>query len=299
MAAYFKDQGVKGWQGYGLLVELFVTAALARLLGKSVALIGIGVGPIYSRLGARLIGLVARLADCRVVRDQASSDAIEHIGVRNVEVCADPVFSMRDAMIAENERAKSQRWPPRRMLISARPWYMMATGRDERWGQLVAAIAKMADEAIEDGLEIEFACLWWPADRVVAKAIAAEMRYGEQVTIPVSPTDWGGLADDLRRSDVLVAMRYHAVVCSTLTETPVFALAYEPKVVSLAEDFGIPMVDVNDRAQVESLPAKVRAFREASSQEPQPAIIDAKSARMSASAWQGLTKALTDVQRRQ
>jgi polysaccharide pyruvyl transferase CsaB len=288
-----KDEGIKAWQGYGLLVELLGTAALARLLGKSVALIGMGVGPIYSKLGAWLIGPIARLTGCRVVRDQASADALERLGVRNVEVYADPVFSMRDVMISENRRAESRQWPPRRMLISARPWYLMATDGAERWPQLVAAIAKTADDAIEDGLKIQFACLFWPQDRTVAEEIAAAMRHGEQAGIPLRSNDWWGLADDLRRSDVLVSMRYHAVVCATMARVPVLALAYEPKVVSLAQDVGIPMIDVNDPVQVESIPAEVRSFRKADVPAPRSSIVDAATEQMSVSAWRGLRKALT------
>jgi len=87
-------------------------------------------------------------------------------------------------------------------------------------------------------------------------------------------------------------MRYHAVVCATMAGTPVFALAYEPKVSSLAEDVGISMIDVNDRNQVESIAADVRAFREADAPLPQSAIVDAATERMSDSAWRGLKKAL-------
>ena len=288
-----KDQGTKPWQGYGLLLELLGTAALARLLGKSVALVGIGVGPIYTRLGAWLIGRIARLAGCRLVRDQASADFLERLGVRDVEVCADPVFSMRDRMLSGDERAEMQRWPPRRMLISARPWYLIAPDGAKRWPRLVAAIAKMADEAIDDGLKIEFACLDWPKDRAVAEEIVAAMRHGEQARIPLTAINWWGLTDGLRSSDILVSMRYHAVVCATMARTPVFALAYEPKVISLAEDVGIPMVDVNDRTQVESISAEVRAFREADTSVPQSAIVDSATTCMSVSAWRGLTKALT------
>jgi polysaccharide pyruvyl transferase CsaB len=288
-----KDEGIKAWQGYGLLVELLGTAALARLLGKSVALIGMGVGPIYSKLGAWLIGPIARLTGCRVVRDQASADALERLGVRDVEVCADPVFSMRDLMISENREAKTRQWPPRRMLISARPWYLMATDGAERWRQLVAAIAKTADDAIEDGLEIQFACLFWPQDRTAAEEIIAAMRHGEQACIPLKANDWWGLADDLRHSDVVVSMRYHAIVCATMASVPVVALAYEPKVVSLARDVGIPMIDVNDPVQVESIPAEVRSFREADAPAPGSLIVEAATEQMSVSAWRGLRKALT------
>jgi polysaccharide pyruvyl transferase CsaB len=288
-----KDEGIGRWEGYGFLAELFGTAVLARLLGKTVALVGMGVGPIYTKTGAWLIGPIARMANRRVVRDQASADALRRLGIRDVEVCADPAFSMRGAMISENGPPNDRQWPPRRMLISPRPWYLMTRDGAERWSRLVSVIAKMADEAIEDGLEIEFACLFWPQDRVAADQIVAAMRHGEQARVQVRATDWWGLANDLRRSDVVVAMRYHAVVCATLTGIPVFALAYEPKVVCLADDLGIPMVDVNDQGRVEAISADVRAFYMADSPAPQLASVGTATERMSISAWQGLTRALT------
>jgi polysaccharide pyruvyl transferase CsaB len=287
-----KDEGVKRWQGYGLLLELLGTAGLARLLGKSVTLVGMGVGPIYTTLGAWLIGPIARFANYRLVRDQESAAALAHLGVRDVEVYADPAFSMREAMILDNGQDKSQEWPPRRMLLSPRPWYQMASDGVERWRALVMAIANMADEAIEDGLKLEFACLYWPQDRTAAEEIAAAMRYGEQVRIPSGVNDWWGLANDLRRNDMLVSMRYHALVCASMTKTPALALAYEPKVSSLAEDIDIPMIDINDRTQVESIPVQVRAFREMDALSSL-AKLDAATERMSSSAWEGLRKALT------
>jgi polysaccharide pyruvyl transferase CsaB len=287
-----KDEGIKRWQGYGLLLELFGTAALARLLRKPVALIGMGVGPIYTKLGARLIAPVARLAGRRLVRDQASAEMLARLGIGDVQVCADPAFSMREAMISDGGGGGGPQWPPRRMLISARPWYLMDPNKAQRWQRLVNAIAKMADEAIEDGLEVEFACLYWPQDLTVAQEIATNMRHGDQARIPTTATDWWGLADDLRRNDVLVSMRYHAVVCATMAKTPVFALAYEPKVVAVAEDLGIPMMDVNDPAEVNSIPLKLRAFREESDPVPSSAVVDASTEEMSASAWRGLRMAL-------
>jgi len=288
----FKDQG-RRWRRYGILLELLGTAGYARLLGKSVALVGMGVGPIYTELGARLIALTARLASCRMVRDQASADVLERLGIRDAEVRADPVFSMRAAMISGAVRAEHRQWPPHRMLISARGWYLQVEDGAERWRGLVTAIAKMADEAIEDGLAIEFACLHWPQDRVAAQEIVSAMRYGGQTKIPATATHWWGLADAVRCSDVLIAMRYHAVVCATLVGTPVFALSYEPKVMSLAEEIGIPMVDVNDRTQVDCVAEEVRTFRGASVPTPSSAIVDAATERLSVSAWQGLRSALT------
>ena len=287
-----KDEGIRRWQGYGLLLELLGTAALARLLGKPVALVGIGVGPIYTKLGARLIRPIALLANDRLVRDRSSADQLSRLGVRNVEVCADPAFSLGSAMDLDREPRGDRQWPPRRMVISARPWYLTEPDRIDRWRRLVAGIANLADEAIEDGVTVEFVCLYWPEDQAVAREIVVAMRHGETVRIPASSTDWWGLAGTLRRTDVLVAMRYHAVVCAAMTGTPVYALAYEPKVVSVAVALGLPMVDINDRAQIDGIAKQVRTFRDAPAPRPERATVEAALERMSTSAWSGLRRAL-------
>jgi polysaccharide pyruvyl transferase WcaK-like protein len=287
-----KDEGIKRWQGYGLLLELLGTAALARGLGKSVALVGMGVGPIYTKLGAFLIAPVARLANVRLVRDQASADKLRQLHVRGVEVFSDPAFSMGEAMRSDYSTAAGGHWPPRRMLISARPWYLMAPDRADRWSRLAGAIAALADEAVEDGLEVEFACLYWPQDRAAAQEIVSRMRHGARAEIPDAATNWWTLSETLRNTDVLVAMRYHAVVCAAMIGTPPFAMAYEPKVVSLAQDLDVPMIDVNDPSAVETLPARVREFRQAPEPVPAPGKLLEATGRLGSSAREGLRKVL-------
>jgi polysaccharide pyruvyl transferase CsaB len=290
-----KDQGVKPWQGYGMLLELLGTAGMARLLGKPVVLVGMGVGPVYSAFGGWLIKQITRLANRRLVRDQDSADVLASLGMsRKVEVHADPVFSMRSATIASAGQAHRRQWPPRRVVISARPWYHMTTDGPERWSQLVGAIAKVADEAIEDGADsVEFACLFWPEDEHATREIAAEMRYGERVRIPTAASDWWSLAGELRDCDLLVSMRYHAIVCAAIIGTPVFALAYEPKVVALAEALDLTYVDINDPASVESIADRLRAFRQTDTPAPGASTMETATEQLSLSARRGLTAALS------
>ena len=82
-----KDEGLR------LPLELFVTALIARLAGKRVTLLGVGVGPFYRRVGRWLVAAVARLSQVRTVRDAASTAALRELGVGRVLTGADPIFS--------------------------------------------------------------------------------------------------------------------------------------------------------------------------------------------------------------
>lgn len=57
---------------------------------------------------------------------------------------------------------------------------------------------------------------------------------------------WPDLAARVAGADLVIAMRYHAVAAAAQAGRPTIALAYEPKVRSLAADLGLPSLDVDD-----------------------------------------------------
>jgi polysaccharide pyruvyl transferase CsaB len=288
-----KDQDRRATRGYGFLAEMAASALIARALRKPVALVGVGVGPIYARPGGALIALIAALARPRVVRDEQSADALMSLGVGKAEVFADPVFSLRQSPNGSADSVAPRAWPPKRVVISARSWYMMAADPSGSQDQLNRSLARLADEAIERGSEVRFACLAWPKDQLVAADIKALMRHGDQTAIPDDGGDWRHLMDELREADVIVAMRYHALVLAIVTGTPAVALAYEPKLMSLAEESGIPMVDVNDPQQVEQIPAELGAMVQADGYPLSERSLEELAERLGLSARQGLQAALS------
>ena len=242
-----KDEGLR------LPLDLLATALAARLLGRPVGLLGVGVGPFYSRLGRFLVRAVASLADIRTVRDEELKSALRALGVVRVEVGADPVLAMAagpDLDIlpapAVSRRGAAPVDQPRRVLVSVRPPSRRSSDRDERRAACRKELARGLRLLVDRGFELEFAALYWPRDRDEAAAVTAFLGPDAKVTIPSRPVDWPALVAAARRADMVVAMRYHCVAAAAAAGRPVVALVYEPKVAALASELRLGQVDIND-----------------------------------------------------
>lgn len=86
--------GILKDEGQAVPRQLLLTALPARLAGRQVRLLAVGVGPLYTRRGRWMVAEAARLPQVRTVRDAASQRALNQLGVREVEVGADPLFSL-------------------------------------------------------------------------------------------------------------------------------------------------------------------------------------------------------------
>lgn len=238
--------GILKDEGPRIPLELFATALAARLLRREVALLAVGVGPFYSRVGRWLARLTARLATVRTVRDADSLAVLSGLGIARVRLGADPTFRLapHPLPVPAGDGPPSGR---QRVVVSLRPWFLRATDRDARQAALRAGVAAALAPLAGAGWEIELLSLYWPRDYDESLAAAADPRLAA-ATVPAGELDWEGLAGHVRAADLVVAMRYHAVAAAAVAGRPTIALAYEPKVRALAADLGIPSVDVDDPA---------------------------------------------------
>jgi polysaccharide pyruvyl transferase WcaK-like protein len=236
--------GILKDEGIGLPLELLATAGIARLRGRPVTLLAVGVGPFYSRLGRVAVAATARLACIRTVRDAESARSLEGLGVGAVEVGADPMFS---GLYAVPEAASPTQDAARpRALIAVRPWFHMdADHGRRRWPAFRDALAALVTELARRGWTVELACLYWPEDRVAAEEIADRAGDAEALTVVHGPMTWPELVRRAQASDVVVAMRYHGLAAAAVAGSPVVALPYEPKVQSLATELEVSAVPVD------------------------------------------------------
>lgn len=244
-----KDEGHALLRGYGVLLELLATALVARMLRRRVALLAIGAGPIRTRRGRRLVAAIARLAQVRQVRDEDSAATLRALGVARVEVAVDPTFSFPDA----DARAPADG----HAVLSIRPWFMFEPDRERREAALQRAFASAADALAGAGCEPRFANLYWPRDRDAAQATIARMALGETARSLDGPLTWEALTAELHGARLLVAMRYHAIACAAMAGCPIVAVAYEPKVVALAQALGLAFLEPADPDLERRLPALV------------------------------------------
>ena len=254
-----KDEGLR------LPLELFTTALVARLLGRDVRLLAVGVGPFYSALGRRLAAATARLATVRTVRDDDSARQLRALGVSRVEVGADPTFTLPAPLPAELPDARP------RVVVSLRPWFLRDPDRMSRQTGLREAVAGSLEALVRAGWEVEIVGLYWPQDHVEGAALAADPRLAGRATVVEHALDWDGLVARLRGADLVLAMRYHAVAAAAQAQRPTIALAYEPKVRALAAELAIPSIDVDDPAFAGTLgEAVARERAEPGASQPDP-----------------------------
>lgn len=252
-----KDEGLR------LPVELLVTAVLARLARRRVDLLAVGVGPFYRPVGRWLVAAIARLCRVRTVRDEASAIALRGLGVGRVLVGADPIFAgdgPAPVVPTGSDRVSGR---SRRAAVSVRPWFDRhppAGGGADPVARLQADLATGLGPLRRAGWAIDFLALYWPRDRDAGRAVAARLPDGSgEVVEAAAALDWASLGTAIAASDLVIAMRYHAVAAAALAGRPVIAIAYEPKVASLAADLAIPAVAVDDPALAANLGSVVAA----------------------------------------
>ena len=280
--------GILKDEGLGPLLEFLLTAVLARVFRRPVALLSVGVGPFYGAPGRLLIGAIARLASVRVVRDRESAAYLHRLGIRNVHVAADPIFSLSSAARAATELRRRRH----RALFCVRPWFHIGRSKTiGTWDAFAESLATIARGLLRAGWQVHFACLYWPQDREAAFDVVARVSADSRITVQSHSIGWSELVDDVRDAGVVIAMRYHCIAVAALAGVPTVALSYEPKVAALARELGLPRVSLDEPSfaeRVEELAAGDAArVRESVPPPDADALAD-----LEARAWKGLRLAL-------
>jgi polysaccharide pyruvyl transferase CsaB len=287
--------GILKDEGRRLPLELLATTLAARLLRRPVRLLAVGVGPFYRRSGRWLVRATARLSAVRTVRDEASAAALRGLGVGHVRVAADPIFSMGsgpDGAVPSVPAADSLP-PDAPAVVSIRPWFHTlpdAGERERRVAALRSGLATGLAPLADAGVPLTLVPLYWPRDRDESRRLEPLLDRA-RVEVVDRPLDWDGLAAQVAAARLVIAMRYHAVAAAALAGRPVVAIAYEPKVASLAADLGIPVIDVAAADLGERLAAVLSAgLADPATMLADPAAVDALRQR----AWSALRSALLD-----
>jgi polysaccharide pyruvyl transferase WcaK-like protein len=135
---------------------------------------------------------------------------------------------------------------------------MAESDGEPRRDRLRSAIRDAAQLLVERGYAVEFIGMHWPRDRQEAEAIVSGLPANDRIRVREARDTWSSLVEACASASLVIGMRYHALAAAAMVGRPVIALAYEPKVESLAESLGLLRVSVDDPDIVERLPPLVR-----------------------------------------
>ena len=246
---------------YNLPLYAFYVA-LARLRGVPVFGWGLGVGPLYTKLGRVLARFIVGSSRYFSVRDAGSARALRAAGVRaeRVRVTADPAFLIEPGRVAPGGLAGHK--PT--IIFSVRhrlhdnpglnPRYLLPVGvrhrlkletrpgieEDRRFVHAVACGVRCCVE--EFGARVVLLPFWAERDDEVLRQVEQEaLRLG----VPGEKLAWAQvrhtpaeLAGYIAGADMLVSMRLHALVFGALAGVPALALSYVPKMRALMSLLG-------------------------------------------------------------
>jgi polysaccharide pyruvyl transferase WcaK-like protein len=217
---------------WGFPYALFLLTLAGRLFGTRVALVSVGASKIDERAIRALVGGAARLAFHRTYRDTMSRDAMRAMGVDTArdEVYPDLVFGLT----APAER------PPAGVVGVGVMAFRGANGEraeaEEIYRGYVGKLTEFVRELLDDGRKVRL----FVGDRldheVVADLTSALPAGGVSVSEAVTLED---LLREMSEVDVLVATRYHNVMCALRLAKPTLSVGYSVKNDVLMAEFGM------------------------------------------------------------
>lgn len=224
--------------------DLLSWCLLARLSGAKVALVSIGAGPVHHPLSRWLMKQTARVAHYRSCRDTVSRDFMEAIGldVAGDAVCPDLAFGL-PAAPAEHRRAAG--CPP---VVGVGVMTYYGWRDDIRRGSTIYAayLGKMT-EFVVWLLDAGHAVRLVMGDRVDRRA-AGDLEAAVRARRPGLPEGAllfepaASLHDVMRQmagTDLVVATRYHNLVCALRMGRPAISIGYAAKNDALMAEMGL------------------------------------------------------------
>ena len=236
-------------------LSLFLWCLGARMAGKRIAFVSVGAGPMRNPVSRKLMTASARMATYRSFRDHGARDFMRRVGV---DVSRDEVFpDIAYGLSAPEQDPGRQAGGGLTVAVGA----MLYEGYYPSW---VARRGGAADGATRDGAildrylsEMATFVLWligeghrvrmitgqttdWRAvEQLLAIIRSRGLEPGERlIAEPVSSLQ--GVMDQIARSDVVIATRYHNLICSLKLGKPTIGVNYSGKNAALMADAGFP-----------------------------------------------------------
>lgn len=255
-----------GRNRYATLAMILAVVTATRWIARApMAMLNIGVGPIRTRLGRRLAGLILAQVELVTVRDAGSAALCARIGTRRPVVSStDAVFSV-DADWLRGGPAASE--PSRVHVAPLRIGLSLNHDIDtpENWEHVVSTLA-LAVTALAAERPIEVHALPMQSrgkqhdDATVLRDFAT--RVPRVTVVEHLPDDHREVAAIIEQCDLLVAERLHAIISAAKLGVPVVPLAYDVKVREVARVLGLTdaTVDLSRPIEAEQVIAAITSI---------------------------------------
>jgi len=279
MLRFFSKMDLLVWGGGNLITDapsqLFIPfhltkVFLAKLMGKKVIVYGIGVGPLTGSFGKFLTRVIINKADVITVRDEESRKILIDVGVKKppIYVTADPAINLepakqsrvmqlmkRDGIIKKTGQTLVAVVPRRifhRKSSSIIPVkYKVKFGiidreskiKFERFEETIARAADYLKEKLDARIvfiPMQMSSSQQQQDDKISAEIIQKMKYKKNTCIVNSNKyKMNELKGVYRQMDLILGVRFHALVFACSMEKLIVSIPYSPKGRRLISYLGI------------------------------------------------------------
>jgi polysaccharide pyruvyl transferase WcaK-like protein len=228
-------------RAWGFPYSLFLLSASGRLFGTKVALVSVGADQINKRATRWLSNATARLASYRSYRDAYSRDAMRE---RGIDTSADRVFP---DLVFGVPTPPYEPGDPQLVGVGVMAYY---GGNDDRGraeqihSSYVETMTRFTEWLVDNGYRVRLFGGDNKFDGEIAEKIQADVRRKrpeldpQRITVATVST-YPELIRQMAPVGMVVATRYHNVMCAVKLCKPTISLGYSRKFISLMTDMGL------------------------------------------------------------
>jgi polysaccharide pyruvyl transferase CsaB len=240
--------------GGGILYDESVAVYLrevqiAREHDVPVLVYAVSAGPLQDATARALVRDTLNRVDAVTVRERRARQLLEEVGVREIEVTADPAFLLEPEPLPAEALQREGLNEHRRLIgLSVREPGSAAPDIDQ--AHYHALLANAADYMV-DRLDADLVFVPLEPRQKDAQhchAVVSKMAHAHQATVLKGDYTSGQLLSLISHFDFAVGMRLHFLIFAALNRVPFVALPYAGKVAGFLEDLEIampPLKDVN------------------------------------------------------
>lgn len=224
----------------GMPYDILKWCLAARLAGTRIAFVSIGAGPIRNRLSRFLMISAARLGHYRSYRDLQSRQFMERAGC---DSRADAIYP--DLAFGLPVPTPSRRTDPKVLRVGVgvmayRGWYGFAEGGQSIFSRYIGKLALFVVHLLDSGHEVRL-LTGDDEDSIAVDAVLAAVRSfrpdSKLAHEQVKSLD--DVMGQIALTDVVVATRFHNIVCALKLRRPTISLGYASKNDVLMEQMGL------------------------------------------------------------
>lgn len=230
------------------LRKTYQLARIAKLLGRKVVMIGIGIGPLITIEGMSLARELLRMADFLTVRDANSGAFASQLGLPGVNITGDLALLLELPNVTET--ASTSPDDMKILGLSILPLYVNQGKPIEQDRQVAEnfawAINKVLDESPDWAVrlfEIHGGSTPY-SDKTVLSTLQNQSKYPNRISYCCYDHDISKMVSAIKQCDAFIAMRLHASILAYRFGIPFLMVGYHPKCLGFAETMGYPMKQV-------------------------------------------------------